>query len=228
MPEEFDPAWEYACSDPEIEEIIYGRQAKRFDGLDLPYDRGVNVGHRFGRVPVIPPRTCEGLDPPYDRNVNAGYRSGRVAVIPPRTCEARGCGQEFSPKWRQQLYCSYACSQIARRSQEKRYGRRQGQRKKITRQGGLPVAVKVGDKVMLEVPDNLQVHKQFAVVKEVTEYGAIVLWRNNTREFRAFPHEMVPVVSTGNQCERCGSSNLVRAGTCLVCQDCGDTSGGCG
>jgi hypothetical protein len=33
---------------------------------------------------------------------------------------------------------------------------------------------------------------------------------------------------TGEACGRCGSLNLVRTGTCKTCQDCGDSSGGCG
>lgn len=200
MPEEFDPAWEYACGDPEIEEIIYGKQPKQFAGLSLSCDEDENVGHRFGKV----------------------------AVFPPRVCERTECGTDFSPRWQRQLYCCYACSRVVRRQQEKSYGKRQTGRHKLTRNGGVFVAVKVGDRVMLEVPDNLIVHKQFGVVKEVTLYGAVVSWRNNTREFRAFAHEMTPLVQTGNSCDKCGSTNLVRAGTCLLCQDCGDTSGGCG
>lgn len=34
-------------------------------------------------------------------------------------------------------------------------------------------------------------------------------------------------VATGDSCASCGSFNMVRAGTCLLCRDCGDTSGGC-
>lgn len=35
-------------------------------------------------------------------------------------------------------------------------------------------------------------------------------------------------VITGDCCRVCGSTNLTRAGACLLCRDCGDTSGGCG
>lgn len=31
----------------------------------------------------------------------------------------------------------------------------------------------------------------------------------------------------GERCDECGSYNVSRAGTCLLCQDCGSTSGGC-
>jgi len=32
---------------------------------------------------------------------------------------------------------------------------------------------------------------------------------------------------TGDVCRSCGGVQLVRAGTCLLCLNCGDTSGGC-
>lgn len=32
---------------------------------------------------------------------------------------------------------------------------------------------------------------------------------------------------TGDICHSCGGPNMMRAGTCLVCRDCGDSSGGC-
>lgn len=35
-----------------------------------------------------------------------------------------------------------------------------------------------------------------------------------------------PVLS-GDMCATCGSLSMVRTGTCLTCQNCGDTSGGC-
>lgn len=33
---------------------------------------------------------------------------------------------------------------------------------------------------------------------------------------------------TGDFCDLCGSTHVIRAGTCLRCDDCGDSSGGCG
>ena len=32
---------------------------------------------------------------------------------------------------------------------------------------------------------------------------------------------------TGDLCSTCGGPNMTRAGTCMVCRDCGSTSGGC-
>jgi len=36
-----------------------------------------------------------------------------------------------------------------------------------------------------------------------------------------------PYTMAGEFCASCGSPNMVRAGTCLLCHDCGSTSGGC-
>lgn len=36
-----------------------------------------------------------------------------------------------------------------------------------------------------------------------------------------------PKQLAGDLCQDCGSANLQRAGTCLLCADCGSTSGGC-
>lgn len=32
---------------------------------------------------------------------------------------------------------------------------------------------------------------------------------------------------SGDICATCGSPDMIRAGTCLLCRNCGDTSGGC-
>jgi ribosomal protein L40E len=32
---------------------------------------------------------------------------------------------------------------------------------------------------------------------------------------------------SGSVCQKCGSFNMVRTGTCETCQDCSETSGGC-
>jgi hypothetical protein len=38
--------------------------------------------------------------------------------------------------------------------------------------------------------------------------------------------ERAPMLA-GEICRDCGGPNMVRTGTCLTCQDCGSTSGGC-
>jgi hypothetical protein len=37
----------------------------------------------------------------------------------------------------------------------------------------------------------------------------------------------MPMRFSGELCQDCGGSNVIRTGTCLTCQDCGGTSGGC-
>lgn len=34
--------------------------------------------------------------------------------------------------------------------------------------------------------------------------------------------------ASGDCCKECGSFKMVRTGTCLTCQNCGSSSGGCG
>lgn len=86
----------------------------------------------------------------------------------------------------------------------------------------------VGDHVRMVVPDNPYVHGKLATIQSHTEYGANVSWNGGSGKFRLFFHEMQAVVTTGSVCMKCGGSNMVRAGTCMLCRDCGDTSGGCG
>jgi hypothetical protein len=87
----------------------------------------------------------------------------------------------------------------------------------------------VGDHVQLITPENERLHGAVAEVSELTSWGAIVLCdRAATGHFRAAFSEMAPVVvPSGDVCSRCGSPNMTRAGSCLLCRDCGDTSGGC-
>lgn len=33
---------------------------------------------------------------------------------------------------------------------------------------------------------------------------------------------------SGDCCDDCGSFDMIRAGTCLLCRNCGSTNGGCG
>lgn len=88
----------------------------------------------------------------------------------------------------------------------------------------------LNDHVRMIVPDNQRVYNKIGIVKCLTDYGAIVSWSGGSGEFRLFNHEMQKVsqLYSGNICNKCGSINVVRAGTCLLCRDCGDTSGGCG
>lgn len=104
---------------------------------------------------------------------------------------------------------------------------------------------KAGDKVRLNVPENLQLHGAEAVVESPTPWGAHVLTAAaGTGRFRALHSEMRgdapellahPAASvappstftyTGQTCSCCGSLNLRPNGPCLTCQECG-TSTGC-
>lgn len=95
-----------------------------------------------------------------------------------------------------------------------------------------------GDTVTLNTPDNPRLHNAAATVAEVTEWGAHVLTdAAATGRFRAAWGEMVlPAVGglqpsardqgfTGDICTRCQGCRMRRNGACLLCADCGETSG---
>lgn len=94
-----------------------------------------------------------------------------------------------------------------------------------------------GDTVQLLTPDNPRTNGRTAIVVSVTEWGAHVETdATATRRFRAAWHEMLPVESalgfggagagyTGDVCTRCQGSRMVRNGACLLCLDCGESSG---
>jgi hypothetical protein len=50
---------------------------------------------------------------------------------------------------------------------------------------------------------------------------------NSRRPDLGFAPQHPPRRLTGDICADCGSPNMVRTGTCMTCQDCGSTSGGC-
>lgn len=105
-----------------------------------------------------------------------------------------------------------------------------------------PVAFKTGDRVAICAPENPRLHDTEAVVQELTEWGAhLAAPAAATGQFRALFSEMrpvgVPVMAarqvresgyTGNSCARCQGVRMVRTGPCERCEDCGETSGGCG
>jgi hypothetical protein len=93
----------------------------------------------------------------------------------------------------------------------------------------IPPWLRPGLRVRLNMPDNPRVHNAVGVVAEITAYGGRVRTKAaGSGEIRAFPSEMVPAsLATGDVCDRCGGSNMTRSGTCVLCLDCGSTSGGC-
>ncbi len=90
------------------------------------------------------------------------------------------------------------------------------------------MSVTPGTKVVINTPDNPRLHKSVGVVDAVEAWGAYVLTpAAATGRFRALHSEMQIVTYTGDACDTCGSVRLRRAGSCLVCEDCGSNSG-CG
>lgn len=91
-----------------------------------------------------------------------------------------------------------------------------------------------GVMVELVVPENQRLHGRRARVLSVEEWGChLVCAASGTGLFRALWEEMNLVEMgrallsgvTGDVCARCGGSNVVRAGSCACCQDCGETTG---
>ena len=109
------------------------------------------------------------------------------------------------------------------------------------------MTISPGSQVRLCTPDNPRLDRAIGTVYAVTEWGAYV--RTDaaaTGEYRAgfnemvSPHGTTPEVNgyskvavaisqgyTGDECFKCGSSKMRRNGTCLVCDECGSTDGGC-
>lgn len=99
---------------------------------------------------------------------------------------------------------------------------------------------KAGDAVQLLGTGNARLEGQLAEVLEVTDWGGHVQCAAAaTGRYRAHWSEMVPYDPppkpaakaakeqgfTGDVCGRCGSFKMRRNGACLLCADCGETSG---
>ena len=113
-----------------------------------------------------------------------------------------------------------------------------------------------GDEVYLNTPDNPRLHGARAVIQVVEEWGVHVeVFRLATGRFRALwselsvtppspidNHTVKPVPNkvkvtkqsvrshtgvSGEFCSKCGSADMLRAGSCLCCQNCGESQG-CG
>lgn len=102
--------------------------------------------------------------------------------------------------------------------------------------------LKPGTLVKLVLPDNPVMDGLKAKVQELTDWGAHVLTEVGSGEFRALYSEMVPYAQvngqhqqvkvlaknqgyTGDLCPICGSSRMRRNGSCLLCEECGGTTG---
>jgi hypothetical protein len=94
--------------------------------------------------------------------------------------------------------------------------------------------MRVGDSVRLVIPENVRMDGTVAVITRLTSWGAhLAAPAAATGQFRTAWEEMtlvgtvLKVEYTGETCVACGSLNLHRAGTCKVCEDCGNSEG-CG
>lgn len=101
MPIEFDPAWEYRETDPEIEWAMGGGGDGGFAALNLDWRREKlsrgNLGFRFGQSEASLRRT----DFPVAR-----AKPGRPEAEK-RACQK--CGRRFTPRHKGTRYCSRAC-----------------------------------------------------------------------------------------------------------------------
>jgi hypothetical protein len=159
---------------------------------------------------------------------HAGWRVfGRVSG---RSC--RVCGRPFESNRSQQVYCSRVCHWRARDISDR-----------VRRQKGKPVKATptflVGQRVRIEAPADPHVHGCEGVVEKIEEWGvhlAVVRAVRPTDQphhkprWRAFYSEVVPLSVpqvADEPCRICGCQRFVRAGKCLVCCECGESSGGC-
>lgn len=101
------------------------------------------------------------------------------------------------------------------------------------------------EKVVLSTPGNPVLDGRVAFVKAATEYGYLIRTDVGSGEYRATPAEVrwwVPLTGmassvpptlpppptlgyTGDTCSNCQGSRVRRNGPCLLCDDCGTTSG---
>ncbi len=117
--------------------------------------------------------------------------------------------------------------------------------------------LRVGDRVRVNTPENTRLHDAEGTVEALERWGAVLalpaaaagrfraLWsemERSTPAHRSDAHASgagqqpapAPTVAAerktavGFFCDTCGGANMTRTGTCLTCQDCGTSSGGCG
>lgn len=103
----------------------------------------------------------------------------------------------------------------------------------------------IGDDVYINTPENSVAHGRVGVIKCFHSWGVYLTTNFGSGEFRCLWSEITlndPLaVHTNTQakprntnyempgihCEDCGSEEFTRSGTCLVCVNCGKTTGGC-
>lgn len=65
-----------------------------------------------------------------------------------------------------------------------------------------------------------------------TSVSELLDWSRKQYQSLGMPAKVLPLPKrpsdyTGDICSECGSPNMRRSGSCLLCNDCGSTSGGC-
>jgi hypothetical protein len=96
-----------------------------------------------------------------------------------------------------------------------------------------------GDTVTINDPDNPRLHGAKGMVRRVV-YGEVPVYHVSTPAaatgwYRALAEELVPAAGsineareqgwTGDQCPQCSSYKMRRNGSCLLCSECGSTTG---
>ncbi len=230
MPEELNAAWEYWTPSEEWEEAF---------GEEKPVQEWLGDGFKFGAKQF----ECQQCRMVFHRMDN-----GRVYRYCSRKCYAEFfrrttkcvlCRTPFSTRWTSRMYCSRRCSEAPKPN-----------RKALM--SALPIpysAVRIGQKLHLR-GDALEssVCGCEGVVTKIEPWGVhldlvVPVCRGSGElhkpKYRALWEEIVfpntngqssakSLGYTGSVCGKCGSTRMVRTGTCERCEECGETSGGCG
>lgn len=99
----------------------------------------------------------------------------------------------------------------------------------------MTATLKRGDTVTIREPDNSRLDGTRAMVMEVTDYGYLLAAdAAATGRWRALASEVEPAGEVhrareagyeGDPCGNCGALRLRRNGSCLLCDNCGTTTG---
>ena len=101
---------------------------------------------------------------------------------------------------------------------------------------GKPSRFGRGDTVVVRGNLNPVLQGRQATVESVTPYGYVLTGTGvGTGQYRALASEVEPAAGsvvhvreqgfTGDVCFKCGGAKMVRNGSCLLCVDCGETTG---
>ncbi len=237
MPEEFDPEWEYWEPDPEIAEVMGGRQgcSDMFDLVEDAHGMRLVTPHRYvkkGRKPKKvkpppPPRVIATVDV----TCACGKRFTKYQSSPVLSCsrvcaavlreETRShqklhpkrcptCRNVFATIWKLKRYCSLECNPFQHHRQRPK-----------------PI-----EELVLTLDDARYLIGQGVLFGDVLphvpeqDHEELRIWFTHTPGLPNIAARNPPP-SSGNDCKRCGGP-MVRTGTCETCNLCGESSAGCG